>query len=83
MKAVPALVNCAVPSRWMSEQYAAEASQKFTCPTVSVAVPAVTVAVSVTTLPEATVVTGMPPEVIAKVVVIEELPAILLWTLRR
>jgi len=33
-------------------------------------VPAITVAVSVTTLPEATVVTPLPPEVTASVVVV-------------
>ena len=50
----------------MSEQYAAMASQKFTCPIVSV-VPAVTVAVSVTTVPDVTVVTVRPATVVARV----------------
>jgi hypothetical protein len=53
----------------MSEQDAAAASQNFTCPGFTIA-PALTVAVSVTTLPDATVVTGFPPEVTAIVVVV-------------
>jgi len=53
-------------------QYAAEASQKFTWPTVTGVLPAKTVAVKVTTLGEATVVTALPPEVTAKVVVVED-----------
>jgi hypothetical protein len=67
--AVPALVNCSVPRRWMSVQYA-NASQNFTCPIVTAAAPAFTVAVSVTTLPAATVVTVLPPDVTARVVVV-------------
>jgi S-adenosylmethionine/arginine decarboxylase-like enzyme len=51
----------------MSVQYLAAASQKFTCPGVTGVVPVVTVAVSVTTLPEATVVMTLPPEVTASV----------------
>jgi hypothetical protein len=54
----------------MSVQYAAVASQKFTCPVVTKGVPAFTVAVNVTTLPEATVVTTLPPEVAARVVTV-------------
>src|ERR1017187_9670030 len=53
----------------MSVQYIAAASQKFTCPIVTGVVPAFTVAVSVTTLPAATVVTVLPPDVTARVVV--------------
>jgi hypothetical protein len=67
--AVPALVNCAVPSRWMSVQYVTVASQKFTVPFVTAVAPDVTVAVSVTILPESTEVTGPPPEVTASAVV--------------
>jgi len=66
--AVPALVNCAVPSRWMPVQYVAVASQKFTVPVVTAVVPEVTVAVSFTTLGQFTEVTGLPPEVTASVV---------------
>ncbi len=40
MEAVPALVNCAVPSRWMSVQCGEEASQKFTAPVGTGVVPA-------------------------------------------
>jgi hypothetical protein len=72
--AVPALVNCAVPSRWMSVQYATEASQKETWPTVTGFPPAVTVAVSDTTLPDATEPPDgnvVPPEVSASVVVVD------------
>jgi hypothetical protein len=66
--AVPALVNCAVPARWMSVQDAAVASQKFTCPSVSAAPAAWTVAVKVTTVPPATEDTAFPPEVTERVV---------------
>jgi hypothetical protein len=48
----------------------AVASQKFTCPVVTFVEPEVTVAVRVTTLPDATVVTVLPPELIARVVVV-------------
>jgi hypothetical protein len=54
----------------MSVQYVTVASQKFTCPIVSAVVPALTDAVSDTTLPEATVVTELPPEVTARLVVV-------------
>jgi hypothetical protein len=54
----------------MSVQYFAEASQKFTRPTVTAAAPTFTEAVSVTTLPDATVVTALPPEVTARVVLV-------------
>jgi hypothetical protein len=57
----------------MSVQCAAEASQKFTCPGVTGVAPAFTDAVSVTTLPEATVVTALPPEVTARIVVVAAL----------
>src|ERR1700733_7499226 len=68
--AVPAAVSCDVPSRWMSAQLLAEASQKFTWPTVTAAVPAFTVAVNATTLPAGTVVTAPAPEVTANVVTV-------------
>jgi hypothetical protein len=45
------------------------ASQKFTVPAVTAFAPDATVAVSVTALPEATVATGLPPEVTASAVV--------------
>jgi hypothetical protein len=73
--AVPAFVNWAVPRMWMSVQYVAEASQKLTCPVFTLVEPAITVAVSVTTVPEATVVTEPPPELMARVVVVAPLPA--------
>jgi hypothetical protein len=44
------------------------ARQKFTVPGVTAAAPDATVAVSVTALPEATEVTGLPPEVTASAV---------------
>src|SRR5258708_39556758 len=72
MVAFPAEVNCAVPNKWISEQWAAAASQKFTVPGVTGVAPGVTRtdAVNVTSLPEATVVTGIPAEVTASVVVV-------------
>src|SRR6185437_14977414 len=70
--AVPALVNCAAPRTWISVQNAAAASQNFTCPVVTGAAPALTVAVRVTTLPGATVVTALPPDVTARAVVVAE-----------
>jgi hypothetical protein len=54
----------------MSSQYVAVASQKFTRPGVTGVEPATTVAVSVTTAPEATVVTALPPDVTPRVVVV-------------
>jgi hypothetical protein len=54
----------------MSSQWAAVASQNFTCPGETGVVPAVTVAVSVTTVPMGTVVTAPPPLVIVSVVVV-------------
>src|ERR1700680_3576132 len=54
----------------MSVQYAAVASQKFTWPCFTAAVPALTVAVSVTGRPAFTEVTATPPEVIASEVVV-------------
>jgi hypothetical protein len=50
------------------------ASQKFTVPDVIVFVPDATVAVSVTMLPEDKEVTGLPPEVAARVVVEVAIP---------
>jgi hypothetical protein len=76
--AVPALVSCAVPSRWISVQYFAEASQKLTCPTVTLLEPATTAAVSVTTLPEATDPPDrivIPPETTVNDVLVAEGPA--------
>src|SRR3954453_10499298 len=52
----------------MSVHALTEASQKDTCPTVNEVEPALTVAVNVTTAPEATLVTGVFPEVIEKLV---------------
>jgi hypothetical protein len=52
----------------MSVQEAAVASQKFTCPSMSVVAPACTVAVNVTTVPPATEDTALPPEVRERVV---------------
>ena len=57
----------------MSMQYAAVASQKFTCPVVNDVVPAVTVAVSVTTVPDVTVVTGPPAALIVSVIAVDAL----------
>ena len=57
----------------MSRQYAAVASQKFTCPVVNDVVPDVTVAVSVTTVPDVTVVTGLPAAVIASLIAVDAL----------
>jgi hypothetical protein len=54
----------------MSRQWAAAASQKSTCPGVTGVVPAITVAVSVITLPDETVVTALPPLVMASVTVV-------------
>jgi hypothetical protein len=56
-------------------QYFAVASQKFTCPTVTAAPPAVTVAVSVTTVFDVTDVTALPPLVTASVVAVVAGPA--------
>src|ERR1700733_8471255 len=68
--AVPALVNWALPIRWIGSQYFAVASQKFTCPARAVD-PPLTVAVSMTTVPDATEVTGLPPEDTCSVVEVE------------
>jgi hypothetical protein len=68
--AVPAAVSCDVPSKCTSVQLLAEASQKFTWPTVTAVDPASTVAVSATTLPAATVATAPAPEVTANVVTV-------------
>jgi hypothetical protein len=54
----------------MSVQLAAVASQKFTCPPVTGAVPVLTVAVSVTALPEVIDVTGPFFDVIVSAVVV-------------
>ena len=66
--AVPALVSCALPSRCITSQKAAVASQKFTWPVIKGLEPALTVAVAVTNAPDATVDTALPPEVRDKVV---------------
>ena len=55
-RAIPALVNCAVPNRWMSVQEAADASQSVTLPRVTFVAPELTVAVNVTAVPEETLV---------------------------
>ena len=80
--AVPALgpdwITCAVPSRWISVQYVAEASQKLTRPVVTVVEPEITAAVSVTSLPADTdppAATVWLPEVMVKVVVDDAEPA--------
>jgi hypothetical protein len=54
----------------MSAHNVVDASQKFTCPTVTGVAPAATVAVSVTTLPNATEVVALSPELNASVVVV-------------
>ena len=54
----------------MSVQYDADASQKFTCPGVTAALPASTVAANVIGLPEDTVFTVLPPDVTPRVVVV-------------
>jgi hypothetical protein len=54
----------------MSVQYAAEASQNFTCPTFNAEPPACTLAVRVTTVPEVTVVAGPLLEVTVSVVAV-------------
>jgi hypothetical protein len=54
----------------MSVQYFAVASQKLTWPGATGELPALTVAVSVTTLPDVTVVTGFPAEVMDNFVVV-------------
>jgi hypothetical protein len=70
---VPVFVNCAAPSRWMSVQYCADASQKFTWPALIEPDAGVTAAVRVTTVPSATVVFDPPFVVNAKVVVVTTL----------
>ena len=67
--AVPAEVSWAAPSKWAPVQKLAEASQKFTWPTVTFAELDDTAAVSVTA-PQRTVVTAFPPEEIVRVVVV-------------
>jgi hypothetical protein len=57
----------------MSVHSVADASQKFTCPVVTLIEPETTVAVNVTSLPEATdppEATVLPPEVIVRVVAV-------------
>jgi hypothetical protein len=54
----------------MSVQWAAVSSQKLTVPGFTAVEPATTVAVSVTTDPDATVVTALPPLVTVSVVVV-------------
>ena len=68
--AVPAVVNCAVPSRWISLQSFAVVSQKFTWPRMTGAPAAVTVAVNVTTVPCEMVVTALLLAVTVSVVVV-------------
>lgn len=54
--AVPALVNCAVPSTAPSSQSPADALQNFTNPGNTAVVPLLTVAVNVTAVPAVTLV---------------------------
>ena len=68
--AVPALVNWALPRRWVGSQYAAVASQKFTCPPRA-AEPPLTAAVSITSDPDATEVTGLLADDTCRVVEVE------------
>src|ERR1700744_4732798 len=59
----------------MSVQAAVElTTQKLTCPTVTGVEPPTTVAVRVTTAPWLTEVTGLPPEVMARLVVVAVWP---------
>ena len=53
-------------------QYVNAASQKFTCPVVTAAAPALTDAVSVSAVPVPSVVTATAPDVSASVVVVED-----------
>jgi hypothetical protein len=64
------LERAALPSKWISEQAVADASQKLTWPAVTGVAPAATVAVRVTTVPGATDETGLPPEVKVSEVVV-------------
>jgi len=75
--AVPALVNCRIPSRWISPQDAPVASQKSTWPMRTGSEPAATVAVSVTTVPDTTV-APEPPEDKARLVLVCE-PIARVW----
>ena len=68
--AVPPLVSCAEPIKFTPVHAVAAALQKFTCPTATGVLPASTVAVRVTTLPDVTVVTALPPELTASAVVV-------------
>ena len=68
--AVPALVNCAVPSIRMSVQDFAVASQNLIWPGATGVLPVMTVAVSATTVPDVTVATAFPAEVTDSVVVV-------------
>src|ERR1700688_2184453 len=61
---------CAEPSRWMSVQDSAVASQNLIWPGATGVLPVMTVAVSVTTVPDVTVATAFPAEVTDSVVVV-------------
>ena len=64
----------------MSVQCGAVASQKFTCPVVKAVDPVLTPAASVTTLPDATEVTGAPAAVIDKAVAVLAAPFLTVTT---
>ena len=51
-------------------QWAADASQKSTCPFFTTVLPAFTVAVNATTVPDATLATGVPADETVSVVVV-------------
>lgn len=73
--ATPAGVICAKPSRWISVQEGADASQNATCPTVSDELPARTLALRLTAVPAGTTVTGIPPAEIERFIVVGVVPA--------
>jgi hypothetical protein len=68
--AVPLVDRATELSKWISVQSIPDASQKFTWPPVNGLAPTCTVAASVTTVPGVTDVTGAPPELIPRVVVV-------------
>src|SRR5258708_25649270 len=70
MEADPAFVSCDIPSRWMPEQRGAAVSQNSTWPVVTGWPASITRAIKVTTLPPVKVVTALPADVTASVVVV-------------
>src|SRR5258708_3323809 len=70
MEADPAFVSCDIPSRWMPEQRGAAVSQNSTWPVVTGWPASITRAIKVTTLPAVKVVTALPADVPASVVVV-------------